>query len=157
MNNWMLCTVRYTKQNQDNGTFKRVNEKYLFAAMTFGDAENRVYEELGEQIRGEFSVTAIATKDLNDIFSYEKDTWYECKITYGSEDIDTGKSKKVTNSFLVSADTVKEATEYLQESLKGMMADYEVVSVVKSPILDIFPFKEDTEISARPELVEENN
>ena len=58
MNNWFEVKVKYTKMI-DDGTFKRVSESFLVAAMTFGDAEERIYEELGNLIRGEFIVTAI--------------------------------------------------------------------------------------------------
>ena len=45
MNNWFTVKVKYTKQ-LENGTFKRVSEPYLLCAMTFTDAETRIYEEL---------------------------------------------------------------------------------------------------------------
>ena len=69
MNSWFTVKVKYTKQ-LENGSFKRVSEPYLLAAMTFTDAEARIYEELGTTIRGEFQVTGIARTDLHDIFKY---------------------------------------------------------------------------------------
>ncbi len=42
MNSWFTVKVKYTKQ-LENGTFKRVSEPYLLAAMTFTDAEARIY------------------------------------------------------------------------------------------------------------------
>jgi hypothetical protein len=149
MNNWFLCTVKYTKQTSE-GTFKRVSEKYLLAAMTFTDAEARIYEELGTIIRGEFIVQAIAREDLHDIFYYEDaDIWYKCKIVYESMDADSEKSKKITQFFYVSASSVKEAAERLKDELQTLMVDYKVISVVESPVVDIFPFVEnlDKEIS----------
>ena len=67
MNSWFTVKVKYTKQLED-GTFKRVSEPYLVAAMTFTDAEARIYEELGSLIRGEFVVTGITRTDFHDIF-----------------------------------------------------------------------------------------
>ena len=94
MNNWFTVKVKYTKQ-LDNGAIKRVTEPYLLAAMTFTDAEARIYEELGSQIRGEFNVTGIVRTELNDIFAYDDaDTWYKCKVKYEDFDADTEKSKK---------------------------------------------------------------
>ncbi len=55
---WFEVKVKYTKQ-LENGSFKRVTEPYLLAAITFTDAESRIYEELGNIIRGEFHVTSI--------------------------------------------------------------------------------------------------
>lgn len=152
MNNWFTVKVKYTKQ-LENGEFKRVSEPYLLAAMTFTDAEARIYEELGSVIRGEFSVTNIARTDYHDIFHYEdSDQWYKCKVSYESQDADTDKKKKVTQNFLVSALSVKDAYDRIQESLSTLMVDFLVPSIVLSPIVDIFPFTEemDKEISRVP-------
>ena len=61
MESWFTVKLKYTKQ-LDNGTLKRVTEPYLIAAMTFTDAEARIYEELGNAIRGEFMVSGIAER-----------------------------------------------------------------------------------------------
>ena len=158
MNNWFTVKVKYTKQ-LDNGALKRVSEPYLLAAMTFTDAEARIYEELGSVIRGEFAVTGIARTEIHDIFAYDDaDVWYKAKVKYENFDADSEKAKKVAQNFLVSAHSVKEAYERLQESLQGLMVDFEIPSIIVSPIVEIFPFQEnlDREISRRPiEEVEE--
>lgn len=143
MNSWFTVRVKYTKQ-LENGTLKRVTEPYLLAAMTFTDAEARIYEELGSYIRGEFMVVGIARTDLSDIFQYEDSaTWFKCKITYGIEEEDGDKKKKVAQNFLVSAPDVKEAYSRMEESLAGLMIDYQVLSIVSSPILEIFPYRDE--------------
>jgi hypothetical protein len=147
MNSWFTVKVKYTKQ-LDNGTFKRVTEPYLLAAMTFTDAEARIYEELGNLIRGEFVITGIARTDIHDIFHYEdSDVWYKCKISYESESDggEDSKSKKVAQFFLVSAHSVKQAYERLKESLGGLMIDFQIPSCVLSPLVDIFPFGDEGE------------
>ncbi|PWL24260.1 MAG: hypothetical protein DCO96_14765 [Fluviicola sp. XM-24bin1] len=158
MNNWFTVKVKYTKQ-LENGALKRVSEPYLLAAMTFTDAEARIYEELGAVIRGEFAVTGIARTEIHDIFAYDDaEVWYKAKVKYENFDADSEKSKKVTQNFLISAHSVKEAYERLQESLQGLMVDFEIPSIIISPIVEIFPFQEnlDREISRRPiEEVEE--
>lgn len=150
MINYFTVKVKYTKQ-LENGTFKRVTEPYLLTAMTFGDAENRIYEELGEMIRGEFQVVAITRTELHDVFSKEDaDTWYDAKIVF--EGNDEGKSKKVRQSFLIAATSVKEANDNLKEELSCLMVDFEITHVSKSLIVDIFPYREelDKEISRTP-------
>lgn len=152
MNNWFTVKVKYTKQ-LDNGALKRVSEPYLLAAMTFTDAEARIYEELGAVIRGEFAVTGITRTEIHDIFAYDDaDVWYKAKVRYENVDADSEKSKKVTQNFLISAHSVKEAYERLQESLQGLMVDFEIPSIIVSPIVEIFPYQEDLdrEISRRP-------
>ena len=150
MNNWFTVKVKYTKQ-LENGTFKRVSEPYLLAAMTFTDAEARIYEELGSIIRGEFIVVSITRTDIHDIFSYDdSDTWFKVKMVFQSEEDE--KSKKVTQEFLVTANTGKEAYDRIQESLSTLMVSFELPEIKKSPIVDIFPYNEelDKEISRTP-------
>jgi len=152
MNSWFTVKVKYTKQ-LENGTFKRVSEPYLLAAMTFTDAEARIYEELGSVIKGEFAVTNIARADYHDIFYYEDaDVWYKCKVVYESASEDGDKNKKVSQNFLVSAGSVKEAYDRIQESLSTLMVDFVIPTISVSPIIDIFPYREelDREISRVP-------
>ena len=163
MNTWFTVKVKYTKQ-LDDGTFKRVSEPYLLAAMTFTDAEARIYEELGSIIRGEFTVTNIARTEYHDIFYYEDaDLWYKCKITYQSEgdgleiesDLNPKKVKKVSQNFLVTATSVKEAFERIQESLSTLMVDYQIPSIILTPIVDIFPFNEELDVELERKPVKE--
>lgn len=152
MNSWFTVKVKYTKQ-LENGAFKRVSEPYLVAAMSFTDAEARIYEELGSIIRGEFVVNGIARTEFHDIFHFEdSDYWYRCKLTYESQDADSEKAKKITQNFLVSAHSVREAYERLKESLKEMLVDFQIPAINLTPIVDIFPFNEelDREISRKP-------
>ena len=152
MNNWFTVKVKYTKQ-LENGTFKRVSEPYLLAAMTFTDAEARIYEELGSVIKGEFDVVGISRTEIHDIFAYDDaDIWYKCKVTYEREDGDSEKSKKVAQNFLVSAHSVKDAYDRIRESLSTLMVDFLIPSIIVSPIVEIFPPAEnlDREISRRP-------
>lgn len=151
MNNWFTVKVKYTKQ-LENGTFKRVSEPYLLAAMTFTDAEARIYEELGTMIKGEFLVTGIARTDIHDIFQYdESDTWFKAKVSYDKMDEEGDKKKTISQNFLVSAETVKEAYDRIIESLSTLMIDFTITSIVASPIVDIFPYREeDVQTPARP-------
>jgi hypothetical protein len=155
MNTWFTVKVKYTKQ-LENGEFKKVSEPYLLAAMTFTDAEARIYEELGALIRGEFSVTNIARTDFHDIFHYEDSyTWYKVKVAYESMDADSEKKKKISQNFLVSASSVKEAYERIHDSLSTMLVDFVVPSITLSPIVDIFPFNDieaDKEIARKPKV-----
>jgi hypothetical protein len=145
MNNWFTVKVKYTKQ-LDNGALKRVSEPYLLAAMTFTDAEARIYEELGSLIRGEFQVTAVSRTEIHDIFPYDdSDIWYKVRIKYDNFDADSEKSKKVVQNFLVSSNSVKEATERIHESLNNMLVDFEITSCQVSPIVEIFPFRSERE------------
>jgi hypothetical protein len=157
MNSWFTVKVKYTKQ-LENGTFKRVSEPYLLAAMTFTDAEARIYEELGSVIRGEFNVVGITRTELHDIFAYDDaDVWYKVKVTYEAEGEEEEKKKKISQNFLVSAHSVKDAYERIKESLSTLMVDFQIPAISISPIVEIFPFHEnlDKEIERKPLPAEE--
>jgi hypothetical protein len=143
MNNWFTVKVKYTKQ-LENGTFKRVSEPYMLAAMTFTDAEARIYEELGALIRGEFTVVGIARTDVHDIFAYDdSETWYKCKVTYDKIDDEGDKKKTISQNYLVTATNVKDAFTRVQESLSTLMIDFKITIVAESPIVEIFPYNAD--------------
>lgn len=147
MSNWFTVKVKYTKQLED-GSFKRVTEPYLVAAMSFTDAEARIYEELGALIRGEFMVTGISRTDVHEIFPFDdSDTWYKCKINFESGDggEEGTKAKKVSQNFLISAHSVKDAYERLKECLDGLLIDFFIPNISISPIVDIFPFGDEGE------------
>lgn len=148
----MTVRVKYTKQT-DSGEFKRVTESFLVAGLTFGETEERIYEELAQTIRGEFNVVSITRTELHDIFAYDdSDVWFKVKCTYDSTMEDDDKAKKVTQNFLVTASTAKEAYDRVKESLSTLMVDFELPSVVKTPIVEVFPYAEnlDREISRTP-------
>jgi hypothetical protein len=141
MNNWFTVKVKYTKQ-MDNGTFKRVSELYLLSAITFTDAEARIYEELGTTIRGEFQVIAIQRVEFNDVFLGSNGDifeFYQIKISY--QDTTDEKSKLITQKYLINATSIENATESIIKELSTMMIDYKIESVIKSNIVDVFSFK----------------
>jgi hypothetical protein len=155
MNSWFTVKVKYTKQLED-GRLKRVTEPYLLDAVSFTDAEARIYEELGSQITGEFIITNIAKTDYADIFYYEDaDEWYKCKLTYINIDADSGKEKKVSNNFLVTASSVKEAYDRIKESLSEMTVTFEISSIMISPIVEVMPYNPDLDVELERRPLEE--
>jgi hypothetical protein len=103
-------------------------------------------------------VTGIARTDLHDIFQYDDtETWFKCKVTYDRMDEEGEKAKTVSQNFLVSATNVKEAYERTVESLSTLMIDFNIVSIVSSPIVEIFPYREeDVQSPAMKKVVEDD-
>lgn len=145
MRTWFLCKVKYAKENEQ-GLLKNVSEQYLVDAVSFTEAEARIYDMLGSVIRGDFQVTNISKSNLVDVFFYDDiDIWYKCKVSYVVADADSGKEKKVTQYMLVSAHNVKEAYERIHESLNNMLVTFVVPDINESPIVEIFPYEKDDE------------
>ena len=156
MNSWFTIKVKYTKQLED-GRLKRVTEPYLVDAISFTDDEARIYEEVGTHVKGEFLITGISKTDYADIFYYEDaEDWYKCKLTYVSVDADSGKEKKISNNFLVTAHNVKQAYERIKESLADMTVTFEVPSIMLSPIVEVMPYNPDLDVEVgRREMTRE--
>lgn len=145
MKTWFLCKVKYQKEDE-NGALKNVTEAYLLDAVSFTEAEARIYEKLGSTIRGDFYVSSINKSNIVDVFHYEDaDVWHKCKITYYVAE-ESGKEKKITNYMLVSANDVKEAYDRIYESLNNMLVTFRVPEVVETQIVEIFPFDSEDEI-----------
>ncbi|WP_026135638.1 DUF4494 domain-containing protein [Nafulsella turpanensis] len=150
---WFQCKIKYQKE-EENGKIKNVSEPYLVDAVSYTEAEARIYEELGSVIRGEFEVTSITKSRFVDIFHYDdNDVWYKCKVTYMVADENSGKEKKITNMMLVTAANVKEAYDRIQESLSTMLVPFEIPEIAQSPIVEIFPYVSEED---REQVIPEN-
>lgn len=157
MNNWFIVKVKYTKQ-LDNGRFKRVTEPYLLAAMSYTDAEARIYEELGSIIKGEFHITSVMRNDYHDVFAFDdSNEWYVAKVVYERISLDDEKSKKIMQKFLVSAHSVADTEHRLKESLSTLMVEFKVSSVMKSKIVDVFPAIQNEDADDSDETIDEQH
>ena len=144
MQNLFECKVKYTKIDENTGKEKKVTETYLIDAVSFTEAESRLYKEMEMMISGEFIVTGIRKANYTDIFPFDDgDRWFKSKVSYVSVDEEAGKEKKVSNQILVLAGDVKDAWDKIHESMKGMTVDYEINAIAESPILDFFPYFKD--------------
>ena len=155
MNVWYQVRVRFNEQ-KDDGSFKKTTSTYLVSALNFTEAETRTYSELEKIIRGEFTIVGVTPKNYEDVFTYETadEYWWEVQVKMQDSNLDSDKIKMVTNTYLVSAETLPDAVDNITESLNGSVMDMTIVGVKSSPIVDIFPYKE-IEVEEK-ELVEEN-
>jgi hypothetical protein len=148
---WFKTTIKYQKQ-EESGKVSNITEHYLVDAMSFTEAEARLYFELGSTIR-DFRLTSISKFNLQDLFHYDdQDTWFKTKVVYVSVDEKSGKEKKVSNIILVSAADVKQAYDRITESLSTMLVPFEITDVNKTSITEILPYIEEDE---RPEQFKE--
>lgn len=138
MKTWFACKVKYPKQDEQ-GRVKDVTESYLADALSFTEAEAKIYEEMGQRVMGEFQVMSIAKSKIIDVFEFDDaDVFYQAKVVYMVADADSGKEKKVTNLMLVGAHDVKEAYERVHSSLNNMLVTFLVPEIKESLILEIF-------------------
>lgn len=143
-NNWFECKVKYVKIDEVSGKEKKVSEPYLVDAVSFTEAEARIHKELEQMISGDFNVTNISKSNVTELFPNENgDRWYKAKVSFVDVDEASGKEKKANNYMLTEANNVKQAYEFLEESLSTMIVPYEIHSITESPLMDVFPFFND--------------
>ena len=141
MANWFECKVRYDKL-QENGAVKKVNEPYLVDALSFTEAEARIIEEQTPYISGDFSVSAVKRTKISEIFWNEGgDRWFMVKVGFITIDEKTAAEKRSTSLILVQASDFRSAFENFTEGMKGTMADYEIVSISETPLMDVYKMK----------------
>lgn len=136
------CKVRYQKIDEQSGKEKKVTETYLFDAISFTEAESRIYKEMETMIRGDFQVTNIRKAGYSEILAFDEggDRWFKCKVSFTAIDENAGKEKKVSNQILVLANDVKEAFDHIHRSMNGSTVEFSIHAIMESPVLDFFPY-----------------
>ena len=143
MANWIETKVRYEK-TVENGAQKMVNEPYLVDALSFSEAEARITEEIAPYMQGDFSVSAVKRTNISEIFFGEDtsaDKYYKIKAAFIFINEKTLAEKRSNTNYLVQAKNIVDALNIFQERMKGTMADYEIVSISETALIDVFAYK----------------
>ena len=138
MANWFECRAKYDKM-QENGKVKKVNEPYLVDALSFTEAESRFTEEITPFISGEFTVTVAKRTKIAEIFNLGAERYYLAKVAFITIDEKTAQEKRSISQILVGASDFKEAYDNFLDGMKDTMADFELVSLAETPIMDVYP------------------
>lgn len=143
MANWIETKVRYEK-TLENGAQKMVNEPYLVDALSFSEAEARITEEIAPYMQGDFSVSAVKKTNISEIFYAEDvsaDKYYKIKAAFISINERTLAEKRSNANYLVQAKDLVDALNSFQTGMKGTMADYEIVSISETALMDVYTYK----------------
>ena len=141
---WFETIVRYDKV-MESGETKKVSETYVVDALTFGEAEERIAEEMKPYMSGDFDIKNINPAPYSEILFSDKDTddkYYRVKLNFITINEITQKEKKSKVTYLVQAGSLEQARKNTEEVMNETMIDYEFVSVTETKILDVFE-KED--------------
>ncbi|CCH01816.1 hypothetical protein FAES_3809 [Fibrella aestuarina BUZ 2] len=151
MPTWFIGKIRYQQTDdsvavdtQKDGSpeapkLKTINETYLLDAVSYTDAEARLYRVVADNTP-EFEITAIRPMRLSDVFHIEGgDNWYKCKTYYMTED-DKGRQKKVVSNMLINGANLREAHQRLADNLSTMLVPVEITDINLTPILEVVPY-----------------
>jgi len=142
MATWYECKFKYNREDQ-NGGFVTVTEVYLVDAVSFTDAETRVYQEIGSNYQ-EFVLLSVSKYKLHELV-YKEDglTWYKCKVGLTTLDEKAGKERKTKQTIVVTGNTVKEAYDVVEDLFSDSVSDYEILDIVKTAIVEVMPYFEE--------------
>jgi hypothetical protein len=138
----------------ENGHEKKASETYLLDAISFTEAESRIFKELQSMVSAEFTVSKIAKTRITEIIPSDTgDRWYKAKVTFITVDEESGKEKRTSQMVLVFSNDIKEAYDQIIQAMHGMMADFVISGINESTILDVFPYfseKNDLPVTKNP-------
>ena len=140
---WFEAKIRYEKTMED-GCLKKVTETYVIDALSFGEAEKRILEEMASYVSGEIEVCGLKIAPYKEIFfadSNMDDKWYVAKLAFITIDEKTDKEKKTRVCYLVNAGNINAAVKNIEEQMAGTMIDYDTFNVSETQILDVFEYK----------------
>ena len=147
---WFECKVRYEKNGED-GVPKKVIETYVVDAVSFGEAESRILEEMGKYVSGEIEVVDLKIAQYKEIFFANNnlaDKWYKAKLAFITIDEKTDKEKKTSVYYLVNAGNINSALKNVDEIMSGTMVDYQTCNLSETQIIDVFEYKKKTETTS---------
>lgn len=140
--NWFICKVRYEKTTED-GTQKKVVESYVVDAVSFGEAETRIIEELTAYISGDFEIVDISRTVYKEIFFSDEETadrYYLAKLEFITIDEKTEKEKRSAVTYLFQAGTFDNALKAVNEVMGGTMMDYVTAKIEETKLMDVFEY-----------------
>ena len=141
MASWFECKAQFDKM-MENGSLKKVTEPYMVDALSFTEAESRIIEELTPFVSGELNITAVKKTKISEIFWDDAaDKWYLVKVAFITIDEKTAAEKKSISQILVAGSDFKGAYDNFMDGMKGTMADFDIVSINETSIMDVYKVK----------------
>ena len=147
---WFECKVRYEKNGED-GVPKKVIETYVVDAVSFGEAESRILEEMGKYVSGEIEVVDLKIAQYKEILFANNnlaDKWYKAKLAFITIDEKTDKEKKTSVYYLVNAGNINSALKNVDKIMGVTMIDYQTCNLTETQVIDVFEYKKKTETTS---------
>lgn len=124
--------VEYERQTGEDNP-GRVKETYLVEGLTPADVQMRLHQEIAPFIFGDYEYPSCKRVQFFDVFPSGKSYWYKAKVEMIT--VDGNKETRKAVNILLEADTVHDAVAVLDDKLQSY--DCEVISIAKTPIMDI--------------------
>ena len=133
---WYECKVTHDVTTEDG--VKTATEPYLVEALSVTEAATRITAELEGD--GDVTIEGVTRKRFQEVF-LEEGEWehpfYLTKVALTTLDEKSGTEREQTFCYLIEAETLKDAMQRLEAELRGGVSDWELLSLSKSPIVEV--------------------
>lgn len=143
---WYEAKVRYEKTMED-GVPKKVTELYVIDALSWGEAEKRIFKEMSSYVSGELEIIDLKIAQYKEIFFADNnlsEKWYKAKLAFITIDEKKDKEKKTSVCYLVNAGNINSAIKNIEDVMSGTMIDYNTLNVNETSIIDVFEYEAET-------------
>ena len=140
--NWYETAIRYDKTMED-GMPKKVIEYYVVDALSFGEAEETITQEMSAYISGEFRVVTEKITNIAEVVTTtdtSADKFYKVKHSLITIDEKTAKEKKQAQYIIIQASSVDDARDRYKQHIKGWLVDVVLEAVSETKYMDYFPY-----------------
>lgn len=141
MKEFFEVTAKFVKIS-DDGAERKVSECYLLDAVSFTSAEMSMTEQLATFVRGEFVIGKITKSKIIESFEGDGDLRWKIKTSMVTIDEWAGKEKRVSEYWLVQADTIEGALSEIKKNLEWILVPYSIDGIALSNIVDVFQYQE---------------
>ena len=133
---WYECKVTHDEMIED--CVKTITEPYLVEALSVTEAATRITAELEGD--GDGTIEGVTRKRLQEVF-LEGGEWehpfFLAKVALTTLDEKSGAEREQTLCYLIEAEALKDAMQRLEAEFHGGVSDWELLSLSKSPIVEV--------------------
>lgn len=143
MKEYIESSVKYERQ-VENGALKKVTERFIVECNSFGEAEQRLLEEVGPFASGSLDVWDMKRVQFMEIFESSDesaDKFFKVRISIIVLDEEAGKERRTSATILVQASDIPNALDRMREAMKGYMLDFDIANISETKIMDVYHYK----------------
>ena len=133
---WYECKVTHDVMIEN--CVKTLTEPYLVEALSVTEAAARITAKLEGD--GDITIEGVTRKRLQEVFLEAGELEYPfflAKVALTTLDEKSGTEREQTYSYLIEAETLKDAMLRLEAEFRRGVSDWELLSLSKSPIVEV--------------------
>lgn len=136
MKNYFEVKIKHFRVDEE-GRERRIVESYLIDAVSFTDAEARMYKS-AEIKKMNIVVVGITESKIEKIIIYDDgDTAYKARIAASIIDEDSGREKRIKSTWLIFAEDINSALVGVNTALEQVLVSSQAESISLCNICEV--------------------